>query len=327
MTGLRWGILATGGIARAFTQDLQEAGLTVTAVGSRSERSAKEFAETFGIPHAYGSYDALVTSPEVDIVYVATPHPMHLAGAVSAIEAGKHVLIEKPITLDAEEARTIADLAKERGVLAMEAMRTRYLPHMARIREIIAAGTLGEIRHFAADHTQSLSTDPTHRLNALELGGGALLDLGIYPISLAWDVLGAPTTVRALGRLGETGADTEMAAILGYDSEALATVFASSRTAGANTGSIVGTAARIEIDNVWSAGAPFRVIAVDGTVLEEFTPDVQGRGLQYQAIHAEARVADGSLDSTLLPIEESVAIMRTLDEIRSQIGVEYPAAD
>ena len=211
MTDIRWGILATGGIAHAFTQDLRTAGLDVAAVGSRRLDAAQAFAAEYDIPHAHGSYEDLVADPDVDIVYVASPHSHHLAHATLALEAGKHVLIEKAITLDAREAATIRDLAAARGLLAMEAMWTRYLPHMARIRELIAAGTLGEVREVIADHTQRISDDPAHRLNALELGGGALLDLGIYPVSFAVDILGPVSEARAVGRLADTGADSDVA--------------------------------------------------------------------------------------------------------------------
>ena len=194
---LRWGILATGGIAHAFTNDLTLNGFTVQAVGSRSQAAADEFAAEFGIPNAHGSYEALVADPEVDVVYVSTPHPLHAANARLVLDAGKHVLVEKPFTLNAREAQEIADLAAARGLLVLEAMWTRYLPHMVRIRELIAEGALGDVRTLIVDHTQKLPDDPAHRINALELGGGALLDLGIYPVSFAWDLFGAPLTIQS----------------------------------------------------------------------------------------------------------------------------------
>ena len=326
MTGLRWGILATGGIAHAFTSDLRTAGLTVAAVGSRRAGAAQSFAAEFGIPHAHGSYEDLVSDPDIDIVYVATPHGRHLEDATLALQAGKHVLIEKAVTLDAAEATAIRDLAAQRGLLAMEAMWTRYLPHMVRLRELLASGALGEVRALFADHTQRLPRDPAHRLNALELGGGALLDLGIYPASFAWDVLGAPTEIRAVGRLGTTGADTEVAASFTHASGAVSSLVVSSRAAGPNTAWVVGTEARIEMDAVWYCPADFRLIAPDGTVLEHYRSHVDGRGMQYQALYAEQLIAHGRTDSDILPFADSIAIMATLDEIRRQIGVVYPAA-
>jgi predicted dehydrogenase len=210
----------------------------------------------------------------------------------------------------------------------MEAMWTRYLPHMIRIREIIAEGTLGEIRAVSADHTQLISSDPAHRLNDLALGGGALLDLGIYPVSFVWDVLGAPVSVKAVGRLVETGADSEVATVMTHAGGAVSTTLSSSRGAGPNTASIIGTAARIEIDRVWYTPTSFRVVLPDGTAIEQFSSDeVAGRGMEYQALAAERYVAEGTRDSDLLPIAESVAIMGVLDEIRSQIGVRYPGEE
>ncbi len=321
---LRWGILGPGGIARAFTSDLRTAGLDVVAVGSRRLESAEAFAADFGIPRAHGSYEELVADPDVDIVYIATPHPMHAANALLALEAGKHVLVEKPFTLTAAEAAAVRDAAAERGLLAMEAMWTRYLPHMIRIREIVASGALGEIRALTADHTQLITSDPAHRLNALELGGGALLDLGIYPVSFAWDILGEPLSILASARLGETGADTEVATIMSHASGALSTTLSASRAAGPNTASVIGTEARIDIDRVWYSPTSFRVVAPDGRVLEEYRSEVEGRGMQYQALAAERIIAAGRTDSDELPIDESVAIMATLDEIRSLVGVRYP---
>jgi len=329
MTGLRWGILATGGIAASFASDLRTAGLDLQAVGSRSQESADAFAARFDIPRAHASYESLVADPDIDIVYVATPHPMHHENARLALEHGKHVLVEKAFTVTRAQAEDLQRLAAEKGLIAMEAMWTRYLPHMVRIREIIADGTLGEIRSVMADHTQSLPTDPAHRLNALELGGGALLDLGIYPVSFIWDVLGEPVTVQASARLVETGADAEVATIMTHTGGAISTSFSSSRTAGPNTATVLGTKARIEIDRVWYSPTSFRVIGTDGTVLEEYASQVDGRGMQYQAFAAEGAVAAGDPAGGVLalPIAESVAIMGTLDEIRRQVGVVYPGVD
>jgi predicted dehydrogenase len=185
---VRWGIIGTGGIARAFAADLAltDSG-TVVAVGSRSLATA----ERFGAGRPHGSYEALVNDPEVDAVYVATPHPMHHAAARLALEAGKPALVEKAFTMNAAEARDLVALARERGVFLMEAMWTRFLPHMAEIRRLLADGALGELVTVTADHGQWFAQDPAFRLFAPELGGGALLDLGVYPVSFASMVLGA----------------------------------------------------------------------------------------------------------------------------------------
>ncbi|MEV1129986.1 Gfo/Idh/MocA family oxidoreductase [Agromyces sp. NPDC049794] len=321
---LRWGILATGGIARLFANDLKLNGFTVQAVGSRSRDGAEAFARKFDIPTAHDSYEALVADPEVDVIYVSTPHPLHAANARLALEAGKHVLVEKPFTVNAREAQELADLAAERGVLLLEAMWTRYLPHMVRIREIIADGTLGELRSLIADHTQLLPDDPEHRINALELGGGALLDLGIYPISFAWDLFGAPLTIQTTATFKSTGADAQIATIFGYDGDRIATTLSASHTLGPNTASVLGTDGRIEIDAVWYTPTTFRVVAPDGSVLEEFRSEVTGRGMHFQAEAVERLVGEGNLTGDVLPIDETVAIMGTLDAIREEIGLRYP---
>lgn len=324
MSRLRWGILATGGIARSFTADLRTAGLSVAAVGSRTAEAAEAFAREFAIPHAHGSYEALVADPDVDIVYVATPHPAHAANALLALDHGKHVLVEKPFTLNGAEAQRVRERAEERGLVAMEAMWTRYLPHMVRIHEILRAGTLGEVRIVRAEHNQRITADPAHRMNDLALGGGALLDLGIYPISFVWDVLGAPVSVSAHARFTDTGADTDVATVFTHAGGALSTTVSSSRAAGPNTASILGTEARIDIDGTWYAPTTFRVVAPDGTVLETFESRIEGRGMQFQARYAEELVASGRTSGDIQPLAQSVQIMRTLDDVRAQIGLRYP---
>jgi len=322
---LRWGILGTGWIASQMTADLAIHGSPVTAVGSRTQSKADAYAAEFGIANAYGSYEALVADPDVDVVYVATPHPSHVADATLALEAGKHVLLEKPYTINAAEARVVADLAHDRGLVVLEAMWTRWMPHMIRLREIIAAGTLGDVRTVLVDHDQKLSQDPAHRLQNPDLGGGALLDLGIYPISFAWDVLGAPTTVHAISSPTATGVDRQTAILFGYGDGQQAVMHTALDTLGPNKAAVIGTDARVEIDSVWYTPTTMRVIDPDEKVLEEFDGRSEGRGMQFQAAAIERIVASGALEGDILPPSESVAIMATLDEIRAQIGLRYPS--
>jgi len=319
-----WGILATGWIAELFTKDLILAGHRVAAVGSRSQAGADRFAATHGIARAHGSYADLVADPAVDVVYVATPHPQHAEAAKLALNAGKHVLVEKAFTLNAAQAEEIVALAEARGLVILEAMWTRFLPHMVALRAVIAQGMIGEVRSLTADHRQKLPDDPAHRLNALDLGGGALLDLGIYPISFAWDILGAPQTIAAQASFHATGADRQVATVFGYGSGALATTLSSSDSAGPNRAAIVGTKGRIEIDRTWYAPTAFRVYDTDNQVIHSFDGSVGGRGMQFQAAEVEALIATGGV-STIMPPRQSVAIMATLDEIRRQIGLRYPS--
>jgi predicted dehydrogenase len=324
MSDIRWGILATGGIAHTFAKDLIDDGHEIAAVGSRTQERADAFADEFGIPTAHGSYEDLVADDDVDVVYVATPHPEHAANAQLALSAGKHVIIEKPFTLNAVEARRVVDLAAERNLLVMEAMWTRFLPHVERIRSLVSRGILGDVREFAADHQQLLPSDPHHRINALELGGGALLDLGIYPISFASLLFGEPQTVHAAARFRSTGADAATHALFGYGDRALATVRCASDLRGANTATITGTRARIELDAVWYTPTNFRLIDPHGEVMEEYKTRITGRGMQFQAREAERLIEAGRTSSDLMPAEESVAIMRTMDAVRERIGLVYP---
>lgn len=320
---LGWGILATGWIAGLFAQDLQAAGLNVTAVGSRSKNKAKDFAERYAIRNSHGSYEGLVTDPAVDIIYIATPHPHHVSAALLALEAGKHVMIEKPFALNAEEARMIVEKARAKNLVVLEAMWTRFLPHMKRIHEIIDAGTLGELRSVFAEHRKFLPTDPGHRLNAPELGGGALLDLGIYPISFAFDILGRPTTIKASARFQETGVDAEVAVITEHDGGAISTSVAALDVAGPNGAMIYGSKARIEIAAIWYTPTSFRVIDQKGEVLEDYDLAVDSRGMQFQAFEMERLVQEGEV-STLMPPDETVEILAALDAVRKQIGLSYP---
>jgi predicted dehydrogenase len=321
---IRWGILATGWIAELFVKDLLLTGHQVTAVGSRTQASADRFAAQFGIPTAHGSYEALAADPNVDIIYIATPHPQHAHAATLALNAGKHVLVEKAFTLNAADAADIVALARTKGLVVLEAMWTRFLPHMCRVRDIIAAGTIGEVRSITADHRQKLPDDPKHRLNALDLGGGALLDLGIYPISFTWDILGKPASIAALATFRETGADAQVATIFHYASGAIATTLSSSDSAGPNRAVVVGTKGRIELDRVWYSPTTLRVYDNENNVLETFDRAVKGRGMQFQADEAERLIAAGLTAGDIMPPAQSVEIMATLDEVRRQIGLKYP---
>jgi predicted dehydrogenase len=320
---VRWGILGTGFIADLQASDLIEHGFTIQAVGSRSAASATEFAAKFAIASAHGSYEALVADPEVDVVYVSTPHPFHHENALLALNAGKHVLIEKPFAMNARQAREIVDLAEAKGLVALEAMWTRYLPHMVRIRELVRTGALGDVRTMIVDHNQNLPKDPLHRLNDPALGGGALLDLGIYPVSFAFDVLGAPANIRAVASRTATGVDRQTAMIFEYSDGQQALLHCALDTAGPNRASIIGTEGSIAIDSVWYTPSPFTRYDPDGNVVERFDEPVTGRGMQYQAWELERLIRAGATANDILSARESVRVMETIDDVRRQIGLSY----
>src|SRR4051794_3081302 len=283
-TPVRWGLMATGGIARGFANDLRLlADSELLAVGSRSPAAAEAFAAELDVPRAYGTYGDLAADPEVDAVYVSTPHPGHLAATITALEQGKAVLCEKPFAMDRAEAQLMVDAARANGVFLMEAMWTRFLPHVARIREILAAGTLGELVYLTAEHGQWFADDAEHRLFAPSLGGGALLDLGIYPVSFAHFVFGPPADVTAVSTPAFTGVDGTTSMILRYDSGAHAVLTTTLAAASANPAAIYGTAARIEVDGVFYVPTSFRVVSRSGEVLERFESPAEGRGMQYEA--------------------------------------------
>lgn len=313
-----WGILGPGGIAGAFARDLAVGGHRLVAVGSRDQSRADRFAETHGIPKAHGSYEALVADPDVDIVYVATPHSLHREHALLAIEAGKHLLVEKAFTTTGDDAQAVVDAARAKGVFVMEAMWTRFLPTMVAVRERIAAGDLGELVSVTADHSQMLDLSPGSRLIEPTLGGGALLDLGVYCVSLAHALLGPVTRVQASGVVDAAGVDHRGAAMLTHEDGRMSTVTFSMETLGSNRATVAGTQGAIELDPafyVWT-GFTRRHASLD---TETFVAQTQGRGMQFQAAEVEQRIAAGELESAIMPLDETVAIMRVMDEITTQM--------
>jgi predicted dehydrogenase len=314
---LRWGILGTGGIAHTFATDLRltDSGV-LSAVGSRSPGSADRFANEFGIAARHPSYELLVADPSVDVVYVATPHPMHRDNAILALRAGKPVLVEKPFAMNAVEAAEIVEVARQQGLFAMEAMWTRFLPHIAVVRDWLALRALGEIVTVTADHGQWFAEDPESRLFAPELGGGALLDLGIYPVSFASMILGTPNRVAAVIDPAFTGVDAQTSMVFGYESGAQAVLGCTLRAKSPTRASIVGTDARIEIDGDFYAPAAVTLVPRQGEPTR-IPSTHEGRGLRHQADEVARRLAAGELESPFMPLDESISIMQTMDTVRS----------
>ena len=322
---LRWGILGPGGIAGAFAWAVGESTASqVVAVGSRSADRAATFAQRYGVPSAHGSYEALVADPNVQAVYVATPHSEHAEHALLAIAAGKHVLIEKALTRTAGEAQQVFDAAAAQGVFAMEAMWTRFLPHIAELREVLARGEIGEIVGVFADHGQDMRhLPPSHRLHNPELAGGALLDLGVYPVSFAMDLLGTPDRIAAFGSLTETGVDGQVAIALGFGERAQASLHTTLWARTPTTATVFGTAGRIEVARHFYRPTTFDVVDPDDHRRTYGGQPVAG-GLQYEAAEVARCVAEGRQQSERMSWDGSLAVMRTLDELRRQVGVTYP---
>jgi predicted dehydrogenase len=315
---LRWGLIGTGGIAATFAADLEltDSGVAV-AVGSRQMDSADRFGDRFGVPNRHASYEALVADPEVDVVYVATPHPFHHANAQLALSAGKPVLVEKAFTMNAAEARDLVATARAEGLFLMEAMWTRFLPHIAQIRGLLDDGALGEIVTVTADHGQWFANDPEFRMFAPELGGGALLDLGVYPVSFASMVLGAPQRIVSVVSPAFTGVDGQTSIVFEYATGAQAVLTCTLSAKSPTRAAIVGTEARIEIDGDFYAPTSFTLISRSGEQTRFDAPH-EGRGLRHEADEVARCLREGLLESPLMPLDESVSIMATMDAVLAQ---------
>ncbi|MCU0282748.1 MAG: Gfo/Idh/MocA family oxidoreductase [Candidatus Nanopelagicales bacterium] len=321
---IRWGILGPGGIAAAFTEDLlRETRSTVVAVGSRSQERADRFAAAVGAQRAHASYEALVADPDVDVVYVASPHSQHHEHALLAIAAGKHVLIEKAFTRNSTEARAVLEAARGAGVFCMEAMWTRFLPHVAAMHAVIDRGEIGELVGVIADHGQNMRHHPpTHRLHDPQLAGGALLDLGVYPIAFAHDLLGAPDRIAAIGSLTTTGVDGQASIALGFGSVQQASLHTTLWARTATTAVVFGSAGRIELATDFYRPTSFTVVRDDG---ERWTHHghVEG-GLQFEAAEVARCVVEGRTQSARMTWQDTLDVMATMDEVRRQVGVRYP---
>lgn len=323
MSSFRWGIIGTGGIARAFAEDLKRLdGHIVAAVGSRSLASAEKFADQFPEATPYGSYEELVTT-DVDAIYVATPHPMHHENSLLAMRAGKPVLCEKAFTVDANQARELVSYSHENQIPLMEAMWSRFLPHLQQVRQLVSDGVLGEITNIVADHGQFIPYERAPRLWEPELGGGALLDLGIYPLTLAHLILGSPVSIHAEATLTDKKVDLNTSMLLRYASGAHALLSCTMASRGSVSAMIVGDKARIEIDGSFYAPTSFRVITRDGDVAE-YPKSYEGLGLREEALEFARVVRTGEIESPLMTHQTSIELMEMMDEIRGQIGVSYP---
>ena len=326
MSNFSWGILGPGGIAQAFAKDLTFIeGHTIGAVGSRSLTNAQSFANTFG-GTAYGSYEELVADSSIDAIYVATPHPAHHDNVILALNAGKPVLCEKPFAVNAQQAQAMVDAAAKNKVALMEAMWARFLPHYAKVREIVASGVLGPILSIHADHGQRLADQGIARLVDPQLAGGALLDLGIYPISFAHMILGNPTSITSKAVMTDRGVDAQTSMIFSYDNGAQAVLTTTMIEQTPCRAVVAGLHGWLEIDRTFYNPASMRVILNDGSVTE-YPSAYAGHGLREQAESFKQIVQSGAVESKVLTWKDTVDIMKSMDTVRSQIGLKYPFED
>lgn len=321
---IRWGILSTGWIANKFAEGLSVLpDAEIVAVGSRAQETADEFGDRFDVDHRHASYKALAEDPDVDVVYIGTPHSLHRESSVLCLEAGKAVLCEKPFAINAVEAQEVIALARHKRLFLMEAMWTRFLPIIVKVRELLAAGAIGEVHMLHADFGFRAEFDPQGRLFNPELGGGALLDVGIYSVSLASMIFGPPARIVSLAHLGQTGVDERAAVILGYDTGQLAVLSTAVRTDTPTEAVLMGSGGHIRIHAPWWHGTAL-TLSVEGREDEVISLPYEGNGYNIEAAAVMHCLRKGKLESDVMPLDETLAIMQTLDAIRAQWGLKYP---
>ena len=322
-TVIRWGILGLGAIATKFANDLVHVpDARLVAVGSRTLDKATAFAAGFQGVRAYGSYQELVADPGIDAVYVATPHPMHRQDTILCIEAGKAVLCEKTMAVNNAELEQVIAIARHKQVFLMEAMWTRFLPAMVKVREWLAEGLIGEPRMLSADFGFRCAYDPASRLLDPRLGGGALLDVGVYAVALAHQLFGNPLRVTGLAAIGETGVDEQSAFVFAHAAGALSVLSCAVRTATPQEARIDGTEGRIVIPSFWHASS---ATLTSGSRSESVQMPLQGNGYQHEAIEVGRCLREHLRESPRMTHAESLSIMRSMDELRRQWGLRYPA--
>lgn len=329
MSTCRWGIIAPGNIASKFALALQAVdGAVLQSVASRDKSRARAFAEDFGFVDVANNYAALINDPKVDVVYIASPHNLHAEQAIACLKAGKAVLCEKPMTVNSRQASKVIEVARERNVFYMEAVWTRFLPVYSKIREWLDSGAIGDVKMIQANFGFNFPFDPKSRLFNPKLAGGALLDVGIYPITFAQWVMQdqAPSRISAVGSLGVTGVDESSAITLQYRDGALAML---TSTVLANTvydAWIIGTEGQIKVPMFWCAESAelIKGLRGDSLVVDQIKHPHKPNGYEGEIVEVQRCLAVGELESKLLPWASSIEVMSIMDQARDQLGLVYP---
>ena len=324
---LRWAVMGPGWIAERFVESLQaHTTQIVAAVGSRSLDRAEDFAQRYGIPTAVGTYEELVALDDVDIVYVATPHPSHLEHALLSMDAGKHVLVEKPIAISADQARQIAAKAEETGRFCAEALWTLFLPKWDVLRQIVETGAIGEIRSVHTVYGEHFADD--HRIFDPALAGGPLLDLGTYPLAYVTSLLGPATTVAAAGVADPRGVNGQLGATMVHADGAMSVIATTVHGWPRNEITIVGSDGVVTVEELHNSPGPLTVRSVDRdvTLTHDEPHGDQLTGLHFQAAEAARRIAAGERETPIRPLSASITSLEASDEIRRQVGISFAAA-
>jgi predicted dehydrogenase len=324
MRTYNWAILGLGNIAHKFAESLALLpNARLHAVASRDAAKAQEFATRFGVPHAVGSYDELLTVPEIDVVYVATPHTEHYAHTLLCLRAGLPVLCEKPFAVNAQQAQQMRQEAEAKGVFLMEAFWTRFFPAIHKALELVAAGTIGEIKHLSADFGFVAPYVPEGRLFNPALAGGSLLDIGVYPLFISKLFLGEPQEIRTVATRAGTGVDVNCAMALAYEGGATASLFSTIAAQTDNQCILYGSHGQLHLTGRFHAASGI-TLKLPNQEPQHISCEKQGYGYQYEAEHVQQCLAQGLTESPLLPLQFSLELMQQLDVIRQQIGLRYP---
>ena len=319
---IRWGILGTGRMAHDFTKGLKELDdAELVAIGSRSMDSARQFAREFNVPNIHEGYENVAKDEDVDVIYIATPHNSHKDNSVLCLENGKAVLCEKPFTINAKEAESVIELARSKNIFLMEAMWTRYVPAIVRLRELLENQVIGNVQLMVAGGAFIPEFDPEFYLFDYQLGGGVLLDAGVYLISMASMVFGAPRIILAMGQIGATGVDEHDAVLLEHGNGAIANLYVSLRGKSSPDLTLIGDKGKIYVPA--PIFCPSRlVVTVDGQD-EVIELPFAANGYQFEAMEVGRCLREGKTESEAMPLDETLQIMRTMDEARAQFGLRY----
>ena len=322
---IRWGIIGTGNIAHQFARGLSGVdGSTLVAVASRTKDAADKFADEFNVTQRHVGVAEIAGNAAVDVIYVATPHPFHKDNTLQCLNGGKAVLCEKPFALNLQEATEMIQVARAKGLFLMEAIWTLFYPAMAKVREIVTSGAIGTVQLLQSNFCFRAGWNPESRLLSPELGGGALLDVGIYNVALARMIFGRdPSRINSMAHLGETGVDELSSLILGYDDGAMAVLTSAIRTNTSNAAVIYGTDGYIKIPHMfWK---PHAIVVKAGQSSEEtITFDSTGNGYNYEVEEVARCLRSGALESNIVPLDTTLSNMKILDCCREQWGLVYP---
>lgn len=322
---IRWGIIGPGLVAERFATALASVeGARLAAVAGRDLGRAQAFAKHFSADRAYPDRTELLKDPGIDIVYIATPHHDHLTAAREALRAGKAVLVEKPVCVNRAQAASLFKEAEEHGLFCMEAMWTRCLPVMMQVRQWVESGRIGALRQVRASFGFRCDVDPKHRLVNPDCAGGALLDVGIYPIALACDFFKeTPVSIRASAHIGACGVDEQNALILGFPGGGLALCDSAIRTRTTHDACLFGTGGRIFIEAPFWCAITAR-LEIDGSEPVRHERPHRINGYEYEIEEVVRCLREGRTESPLVSHAGSLRTLSILDEARRQIGLEYP---